>query len=263
MPTRGHRRALLLLLMISGCVSSSLNLATQRQEYTLTSTDREVEQGRKLALRVKKELSLVEDESVQQRIRAIGERLAAVCDRREIIYQFAVVQDKDVNAFSLPGGYVFINDGLIKKTKNDDELAAVIAHEIAHIAARHAVKRLESGLGLQLAQLATLATRQSALIQGSSLGIQAATLAYARDDELEADRLGAKYMKAAGFDPKAMLTFLETLHGEEDKESRYLPRGVARPQYALTHPYVPERVRAVKEALFGVADYIDYLNATP
>ncbi len=229
----------------------------------MTSTGREVEQGRKLALRVKKELTLVADESIQQRVRAIGERLAAVCDRREIVYQFAVVEDEDVNAFSLPGGYVFVNDGLIKKTKNDDELAAVIAHEIAHITARHAVKRLESGLGLQLAQLATLATKQSALISGSSLGIQAARLAYAREDELEADRLGAKYLKAAGFDPKAMLAFLETLHDVQGKESHYLPRGMARPQYALTHPYVPERTRAVKEALFGSADYIDYLNSTP
>lgn len=251
------------LLTAAGCVSSNLNLATQRQEYTLTSTDREVEQGRKLAQRVTRELELVADESVQNRVRAIGKRLADVCDRRELVYQFAVIQDEDVNAFSLPGGYVFINDGLIKKAANDDEIAAVLGHEIAHITARHAVKRLESGLGLQLAQLATLATRQSALVRGSSLGIQAARLAYARQDELEADRLGAKYLKAAGFDPKAMLSFLEKLQEENKKDTHYLPRGIIRPQYALTHPYVPERTRAVKEAIYGVADYIDYLNTAP
>jgi len=248
------------LVMCSGCVRSQFNLASQRQEYTLTSTEREAEQGRKLALRVAKDFTIAPDEALQQRVRAIGERLAAVCDRRELIYQFAVLQDPEVNAFSLLGGYVYVNEGLIKKTASDDELAAVIAHEIAHIAARHAVRRFESGLGLQLVQLAALATRQVQAAQGVGIGAQAARLAYAREDELEADRLGAKYMKAAGFDPKAMLTFLETLREVENDKTHYLPRGVVRPQYALTHPFVPERTRAVKEALYGVADYIDYLN---
>ena len=98
------------------------------------------------------------------------------------------------------------------------------------------------------------------MAQGVSLVLQTAQLAYSRDAELEADRLGVKYMKAAGFEPKAMLAFLETLHELNDGKRHYLPRGVVRPHYAMTHPYVPERLRAVKEAIFGVADYIDYLN---
>ena len=252
---------LLILLPLSGCGDSHFNLATHRQDYTFTSTEREVEQGRKLALRVAREMTIVPDESLQQRVRAIGERIAAVCDRRELVYQFAVVEDKELNAFSLPGGYVFVNDGLIAQTANDDELASVIAHEVAHIAARHAVKRFESGLGLQLVQLATLAARQGPAAQGVGIASQAARLAYAREDELEADRLGAKYLKAAGFNPKAALTFLEKLHASDSSQTHYLPRGVVHPQYALTHPFVPERIRAVKEALYGVADYVDYLNS--
>ena len=248
------------LLLLSGCVGSNFNLATQRQEYTITSTDKEVEVGRKLARRVERELTLVDDEPMQQRVRVIGNRLAEVCDRRELVYTFAVVKDDDVNAFSLPGGYVFINEGLIKKTDSDDELAGVIAHEIAHIAARHAVKRYESALGLQVVQLAAAAAGQGRAAGGLGVAAQAAQLAYARQDELEADRLAVKYLKAGGFDPKAILTFLEKLHDVEREHSQFLPRGVTRPYYALTHPYVPERIRAVKEALFGVADYIDYLN---
>ena len=247
------------LICTAGCVHSHFNLATQRQDYTLTSTDKEVEAGRKLAHRVEREMTLA-DEPMQQRVRVIGNRLAEVCDRRELVYTFAVVHDKDVNAFSLPGGYVFINDGLIEKTAGDDELAGVIAHEIGHIAARHAVKRYESAMGLQLIQLATVAAGQGQVAGGVGIAAQAAQLAYARDDELEADRLAVKYLKAAGFDPKAMLTFLETLHEEDRGQSHYLPRGVVRPDYALTHPYVPDRIRGVKEALFGVADYLDYLN---
>ena len=249
------------LVLLSGCVRTNFNLATQQQEYTLTSTDREVETGRKVARKVEEELPLVADEPMQQRVRTIGERIAAVCDRRELIYHFAVVEDQEVNAFSLPGGWVYLNDGLVKKTGNDDELAGVIAHEIAHITARHAVKRYESGIGMQIVQLATLATRQAAAAQGAGIAMQAAQLAYARDDELEADRLGVKYLKAAGFDPKGMLTFLETLREIDQDKPHYLPRGFVRPHYAMTHPYVPDRIRTVKEAIYGVADYIDYLNA--
>ncbi|MBI3996677.1 MAG: M48 family metalloprotease [Candidatus Omnitrophica bacterium] len=255
-----RRSAVLGMLVLAGCVRSNFNLATQQQEYTMTSTDKEVAMGRKLVRRVLKELPLVADEALQQKVRTIGARLAAVCDRQELIYSFAVVQDPEVNAFSLPGGYVFINEGLTKKVTNDNELAAVIAHEIAHIAARHAVKRYESALGLQLVQLATVATRQGEAAQGITVAAQAAQLAYARDDELEADKLAVKYLKAAEFDPTAILSFLNTLHTLDQEKSHYLPRGVVRPQYALTHPYVPERLRAVKEALYGVADYMDYLN---
>ena len=252
--------SLLLLVLLSGCVRTNFNLATQQQEYTLTSTDKEVETGRKIARHVEEELQVVADEPTQQRVRTIGERLAAVCDRRELVYHFTVVQDDELNAFSLPGGYVYLNDGLVKKTANDDELAGVIAHEVAHIAARHAVKRYESGLGMQIVQLATLATRQAAAAQGTGIAMQAAQLAYARDDELEADRLGVKYLKAAGFDPKGMLTFLETLREVNEDKPTYLQRGFVRPHYAMTHPYVPDRIREVKEAIYGVADYMDYLN---
>ena len=252
--------ALLALLLLSGCARSTFNLATQREEYTFTSTEKEVEMGRKLARRVQHELPVTADAPTQERVRIIGARIAAVCDRKELVYTFTVVDDKEVNAFSLPGGYVFINDGLIKNVSSDDELAGVIAHEVAHITARHAVKRYESSLGMQLLQLATLAARQGTAAGGMGIAMQAAQLAYARQDELEADRLAVKYLRAAGFDPRAMLTFLEKIREIHEGKTTYLPRGVVRPQYGMSHPYVPERIRAVKEALLGVADYIDYLN---
>jgi predicted Zn-dependent protease len=246
--------------LLSGCLGSSFNLATQREEYTITSTEKEVEVGRRVARRIEEEVPIVADEALQQRVRDIGQRLVAVCDRRELVYHFTVLEDEDVNAFSLPGGYVFVNDGLVEKVSGDDELAGVIAHEVAHIAARHAVKRYESNLGMQIVQLATLAARHGGTARGAGIAMQAAQLAYARQDELEADRLSVKYLKAAGFDARALLTFLQTLHELDRDKPRYLPRGVVRPHYALTHPYVPERLLAVKEALFGVADYLDYLN---
>ena len=252
----------LFLTLLAGCMRASYNLATQREEYSITSTDKEVEAGRALARKVEEELTIVADEPLQQRLRTLGERLVAVCDRKDVVYTFAVVDEKEPNAFSLPGGYVFVNSGLVKAVRSDDELAAVVAHEIAHVAARHSVKRYETGLGAQLVQLATIAAaRQSASARGVGVAMQAAALAYARQDELDADRLAVRYLKAAGFDPQAALTFLEHLHELERDKRHYLPRGVTRPHYGKTHPYVPERIRAVKEELFGVADYADYLNA--
>ena len=254
---------LLWLALLAGCVRSDFNLATQRQEYSFTSTDKEVEIGRKLARRVERELTLVPDEAMQQRVRAIGGRLAAVCDRRELVYSFEAVKDDDVNAFSLPGGYIFVNEGLVKKVGSDDELAAVLAHEIGHVAARHSIKRYETALATQLAQLATIAVaRQGQAARGLSVVMQATQLAYARQDELDADRLAVRYMREAGYDPSAALSFLNRLHGLDQSKLRYMPRGVVRPQYGMTHPFIPERIRAVKEALYGVADYIDYLNSS-
>ena len=255
-----RRLSLLVVPLLAGCMRSSFNLATRQEEYSFTSTEKEVAMGRQVARQVEEELTVVPDEPLQERVRAIGARIVGVCDRKELIYHFAVVKDDEVNAFSLPGGYVYLNQGLVKAVANDDELASVIAHEVGHICARHAVKRYESSLGSQLVQLATIASRQGSAARGVSIAMQAAQLAYARDDELAADRLAVKYLKAAGFEPRGMLSFLEKLREVDRSKTQYLPRGVVRPQYAMTHPYVPERVRAVKEALFGVADYVDYLN---
>jgi predicted Zn-dependent protease len=248
-------------LVSSGCVSTNYNLATKQQEYTITSTEKEVNMGMALAKRVNSELTFLPDKEIQERARGIGEKLVAMCDRKELVYTFSVVEDDSVNAFSLPGGYVFINDGLIKKVATDDELAAVIAHEIAHIAARHSVKRYESALGSQLIQTASMAvTKDSRTVNGIEVAAFAARLSYARKDELEADRMAVRYLEAAGFDPNAMLTFLESMEKAEQYKRTYIPSGILKPLYASTHPFVSDRIRAVKEELFGVADYVDYLN---
>ena len=268
MPSRPQVAALLSLVLpgaglaalaLAGC-ASHYNLASRREDFTLVSTTREVETGARLARQVERELPQLADDATQARVRAIGERLAAVAERHEVVYRFGVIDEDEVNAFSLPGGWVYVYKGLIKKTASDDELAGVIAHEIAHVAARHAMNRYEAGLGAQLLQLAVIASRSPNAV-GATIAAQAARLAYARQDELEADRLAVQYLRAAGYDPTAMLRFLDTLQEVHlEHKPRYMPR-LTRPQYALTHPFVAERQRTVKEALYGVADYIDYLNS--
>lgn len=251
-----------LALLLIGCGSTSFNPATRQQEYSLVSEQKEAEVGRKAAKRVGKELKLVADSAMRERVQTLGARLVAVAERKDLVFSFDVVDEDAVNAFSLPGGYVFVYRGLVEAAGSDDELAGVLGHEIGHITARHAIKRYQSSLGLTVAQLAALASRQPGAAQGINLAGLTTQLAYARQEELEADQLGVKYMKAAGFDPKAMLTFLAKLQGKDQARLTYLPPSVVNPQYARTHPYIPDRVRAVKEAIFGVADYIDYLNTT-
>jgi predicted Zn-dependent protease len=258
----GRRALLAVAALAAGCVQSHYNLATRHQDYTFTSTEKEVALGLRLARRIDKELPPLADEAAQQRVKDLGARLAAVSDRRELVYRFTAVEGEQVNAFALPGGFIYVFQGLLEKT-SDSELAAVLAHEVAHVAARHAVKRYEAGLGAQLAQLAGLAAGRSDAARGVGIALRAAQLAYSRQDELEADRLGVRYLQAAGIDPHGMLEMLEKIQAEDQKRLSVLPRGIVRPHYALSHPHVPDRVRAVKEALFGVADYVDYLNTSP
>lgn len=249
-----------LVLLFSGCFSRSYNLATEREQVSLISTSREVDMGRKLAQRILKTYPQVKDRELQRQVEEVGQKLAAVSDRKEIVYTFYAVEGDDINAFALPGGYIFIFEGLIEAAENVDEWAGVLAHEIGHVTARHSATRFETGLGMQLIQLATLATGDSDAIAGVNIGMQAAQLSHSRGHELQADRLAVKYMKAAGYDPTAMLSFLEKLQEEDSKHIAYLSRGVTRTQYGRTHPFIPERVVAVKEEIYGVADYIDYLN---
>jgi predicted Zn-dependent protease len=252
--------ALLLAAAAGGCVQSHYSLATQRQEYTLTSTAQEIATGRKLARRVEEELPPVADEALQRRIDGLGQRIARVCDRQELLYRFVALEGDEVNAFALPGGHVYVYQGLIDLAETDAAVAGVLAHEVAHIAARHSVKRFEAGLGAQLVQLATILVKDARAARGVGIGLQTAQLSYARQDELEADRLGVSYLRKAGIEPAGLLEFLERLREVERRKLQPLPRGVVRPLYARTHPFIPERVRGIKEALYGSADYLDYLN---
>ena len=254
--------------LVAGCATTSYNLATQRQETSFISDEREVRIGTSIARQVEKEMPPVEDAPLQERVQTIGDRLVAVCDRREILYHFAVLQDPKeakepvVNAFSLPGGYIYVQQGLLTVAQTDDELAAVIAHEIGHVAARHAVQRFQSSLGAALTQLLAIgASRDVRFQRGLSLAMQQIFLAHAREDELEADRLSVKYLKAAGFQPAATLQVLEKLREVHRKEPpRAMGAPLVRPDYAMTHPYIADRLRVVKEELYGHADFTDYIN---
>ncbi|MBI4335746.1 MAG: M48 family metalloprotease, partial [Candidatus Omnitrophica bacterium] len=232
-----------LIFGLSGC-ATIYNPATGRQEMVLVGTQEEVEIGVRMARQIERRYSMDEDYFIQTRIRAIGNVLAGISDRRDVPYQFKVLKGKDVNAFTTPGGYVYIFRGLVDKTSSDSELASVIAHEIGHVAARHAAKKMEMEMGYSL--LMSIAFSGSARPETEryiNIGFNLISLGYSREDELFADKLAIRYLTRAGYDPNGMISFMEKMERLEREEG-------ARPLYILSsHPYMSQRVEAARREI--------------
>jgi len=243
-----------LCLILSGC-STEYNIVTGQQETYYYSTDSEVRMGEAIVRQVEKEYKMVDDPLIQKRVEDIGKKIAGVCDRKEIDYHFKVLDDDEVNAVSLPGGFVYVNKGLIEKTTSDDELAGVLAHEVGHIVARHSIKKLQALQGYSILRILVAAAPGSGEVgSAADTAFTQLLLGYAREDELLADQLGARYLKLAGYDPHGMINFLEKLQ-EVNRRKPLQPRS-----YFKTHPYVPDRIRVVKQELGEGIDFEDYIN---
>ncbi len=231
------------MVLLSGC-STIYNPATQRQETVLSSA---VESQLGTIARAQMGLMSLNvgkaPEEQLARVQAIGERISKVSDRQDVTYQFGVIRQKQINAFTLPGGTIYVYTGTIEKA-TDDELAAVIAHEIGHVAARHGVKPLQVNLGFEL--LMAIAARgvgtESAQVVNSIYGLL--SNGFSRQDELEADRLGIKYAEKAGFDPNGMIRFFEKIQQEESRHPEHQV-----PVWQSTHPLTSERIDKAKEEI--------------
>jgi MAF protein len=240
--------------VLTGC-STEYNIVTGKEETYYYSAEREVKIGKSIAEELEKQYKLAQDPLLENRVQLIGKKIAAVADRKDIDYRFKVLDDEEVNAVSLPGGFVYINKGLIDKVANDDELAAVLAHEVGHIVARHSIKKLQAIMGYSFLRLLTMP-----IPKGGEIGVAADAafteliLGYSREDELLADQLAARYAKLAGYKPEAMISFLQTLQ-EVNRRKPLQPRS-----YFKTHPYVPDRIRVVKQELGDSIDFSDYIN---
>lgn len=244
-------------LVLSGCVTQEYNAATGREDIMMVTTEKEIDMGRSIAESIEKstEIELDPDPLMSERVRQIGQRIAAVSDRQEVNYTFRVIDEDEVNAFALPGGYIFLFRGLVEKVESDDELASVMAHEVAHVVARHSIKRLQGGVGYTILQILMAVSGSS----GSDMrGVNAAfgqlIMSYSREDEALADKIAVKYLKEAGFDPKAMISFLEKMQ-EVNRERPIRPYSSYR-----SHPHIADRIRMVKQDLLGEVDFTDYMN---
>lgn len=242
------------VFLISGC-ATEYNIVTGEQETFYYSTDKEIQMGQAVLRQVEKEYKLVDDPLIQKRVQDIGKKIASVCDRKEIDYYFKVLDDEEINAVSLPGGFVYINKGLIDKVSDDDELACIVAHEVGHIVARHSVKKLQAFQGYSVLRILVAATAGSAEVgNAADIAFSEILMGYSREDELLADQLAARYAKLAGYDSQGMIRFLNKL---EQIERR---RPLRPKSYFKTHPYIPDRIRVVKQELGQDINFKDYIN---
>lgn len=255
--------SILFLVVVLLCGCTEFNPVTRQQELILYSTTREVNIGKNVARQVEKEYDLVANPNVIARIDRITEKIVAVADRRDISFFVRVLKAKDrekevgadINAFALPGGYIYLFDGLVDFADNDDQIACVVAHEVAHIVAKHGIKRLQAQMGYTLLALASAAGAGDAnLARGVNAAFVSALMAYSQEDELLADRLGTRYAEEAGYDPRAMIDFLENLR-EKKRKDPLRAKSVFR-----THPHFSERAVTIKKYLGEPLSITDYVN---
>ncbi|MBP7089088.1 MAG: M48 family metalloprotease [Candidatus Omnitrophica bacterium] len=250
---------LFFILSLYGCVSTEYSASTHKQDFFIYSTEREVTLGRNLAKKINEEYKISTNPYDIERIDKIADKILAVIERKELNYYFYIILEdekgkEETNAFSIPGGHVYIFKGLLNLLDKDDDLAFVIAHEVGHIVSRHHIKRLQAAMGYNFLIIASIGVQNdSRFNSGLSFALAQILMGYSREDELNADELAVKYCKDAGFDPLASLGTLEKINQENKKNIQPL-------SYFQTHPYLSQRVRHIKEILHLPLDVDDYIN---
>jgi predicted Zn-dependent protease len=249
---RRHSLLLLVLLSLAGCAT---NPVTGKKEIQFVSEGQEIQIGQQQygPGRQSQGGDYVTDPQVTQYVQQVGARLAAVADRK-LPYEFVVLNNGEWNAWALPGGKIAVNRGLLTELKSEAELAAVLSHEIVHAAARHGAHQMENAqlmsIGSQVASVAASVYGGSGLGelvgQGAVIGSQLLQLKYGRDDELEADQYGMKYMKLVGYDLQAAVALqelflkrFESSGAQQDRVSTWF----------ATHPPSAERVAKNKQTM--------------
>jgi predicted Zn-dependent protease len=244
--TPGHRpsHALgsVLALVAGAAVACATNPVTGKKEISLVSEAQEIAMGQQADAEVRREMGLYDDPELQRYVADIGERLARLSHRPHLPWQFAVVDHPAVNAFALPGGFVYITRGILPYLQDEAELAGVLGHEIGHVTARHSAQQATRAMGGQIGMLAlgifVPATRP--LGDVASIGLGVLFMKFGRDDEREADRVGMEYSAKGGWDPAAVPDLLQTLSRIDELSEKGVPNWLS------THP---EPAARVKEAL--------------
>jgi len=237
-------RLALVALVAWGCAT---NPATGRRQLILMSEQEEVQVGRQSDAEIREQMGVYSDEALQQYVADIGARLVGGSYRPGLPWTFTVVDQPAINAFALPGGFIYLTRGILPFLQNEAELAGVLGHEIGHVDARHSAeaysRQLGAGLGLAVAGILAPSTQPFQGLAGAGLGVL--FLRYGREAELESDRLGVEYASGAGWDPAGVPGMLRTLDRLEAVNGTR--RGI--PNWALTHPPAADRVDRVMEAV--------------
>lgn len=242
-----YKNFLILWLAFTGMVflpACSTNPATGASQLSFISTEQEARMGAAEHEKVIKIYGLVEDRDISAYVNRVGQKVAAHTEREDVTYKFYVLDTPVVNAFALPGGYVYITRGILALANNEAELAAVIAHEIGHITARHSAARYSQGILASVGAVAVaMATDSSTAARAAQLGSDLYIKSYSRGQEHESDDLGIRYLHRAGYDTFAMASFMNTMGKEADLEDRINGKATSPTLgYFSTHPRTEDRV---------------------
>jgi beta-barrel assembly-enhancing protease len=223
------------------------------------STEKEVRMGRELAAEVDRQAKFIDDPMITEYVNRVGQNIVLHSDAK-VPFTIKVIDSDEVNAFALPGGFFYVNKGLILAADNEAELAGVMAHETGHVAARHAVENQTKGTILEYLALGGsifLGGIPGMIYQNTAgLGLLGVFMKFSRSAEEEADRLGVQYMWAAGYDPTAMATMFEKLEAKNKKKPGVIAKAFS------THPAPPERRSSALALAARFPEHDEYVIST-
>jgi predicted Zn-dependent protease len=214
------------------------------------SLEKEIALGKQLAQEVERSSKLIDDPVVTEYVNRVGQNLVRNSDAR-VPFTIKVIDSDEVNAFALPGGFFYVNSGLILRAQEESELAGVMAHEISHVAARHGTKNATKSQILQLTTIPLVLLGPAGLAgyglyEGLNIALPLTFLKFSRDAEREADFLGLQYMYKAGYDPNAYITFFERIQADEKRRPGTIPKAFS------THPPTPERIENAQKEIVRI-----------
>ena len=241
---------LFLLTLATGCVT---NPVTGDRDFVTMTEEEEIRQGRNFHFQILKQYGVYEDKDLQQYVNRIGQALAAESHRSHLKYTFTVLDSPDINAFALPGGYIYITRGIMAYLNSEAELAGVLGHEIGHVTARHSVRQQSGQMASQIFGVLVAATTGNSALTDISQAVGTGLVrGYGREHELEADRLGAEYLHQIGFDPDTMLEVIGVLKDQEVYERARAKQENREPRIYhgvySTHPRNDDRLKTVVRA---------------
>jgi predicted Zn-dependent protease len=226
-------------ILLALCAGCAVNPLTGEQEFMLMTESQDLEIGKKYAPQIEKEMGgKIPDNALQNYINSVGQKVAMVSHRRTWEYHFAALDDDMVNAFALPGGYIFITKGMLKHLTTEAQLASILGHEVAHIVARDtaALMSREIGIDILLTAVTTESTSSTART-AADLTRQIIGLRFSRRDEKDADYAGLDYMVRAGYNPNGMVETMQML--QDQQKTRTV-------EFFSTHPSPANRVAYLK-----------------
>ena len=248
------------VLVLAGACAT--NPVTGRKDVALMSEAQEIEIGRKMHPQILQEYGRYDDELLQQYVNSVGQRIGAASHRPGLQYTFTVLDSADVNAFALPGGYIYITRGIMAYLNSEAELAAVLGHEVGHVTARHSVRQQSgataAGVG---AMIVGILTGSADLANVANAAGTALVSGYGRDMELEADQIGAEYLNRIGYEPEEMIDVVRLLKNQEMLEVQMARQENRKPRVYhgvfSTHPDNDTRLKEVVRAAAKVQNTED------